>query len=423
MTYDETLQYIHSNYWMGSKPGLSRTRALLQALGNPQDSLRFIHVAGTNGKGSFCAMLSQILTEGGYKIGLYTSPYILRFNERMKINGEDIEDDKLIRLVERIRPIAESLAEKPTEFELITALAMLYFEEERCDLVVLECGMGGRLDSTNVITTPILSVITGIAMDHTAFLGDTIEKIAEEKAGIIKKNVPILYCGGDDAERVIRDKAKEVCAPYYRLDTLGQIILNEDLNGTCFSVSTGQTYHLPLLGKFQAKNALHVLNALPIIAQSGFLVSEKAITEGFGKVRWPARFEIVSQDPLILCDGAHNPEGVDSAIESVKRYFPGKKLCLVTGCMKDKDFSYMAKKMSEVVLAVFCFTPSNPRSLSAEELADTFRSHGVTASAHPSADSALKCAVETAQKNNCPILCLGSLYMYGEIRNALKIIL
>ena len=180
--YNEALNYIHSNFWQGSKPGLERTQKLLALLGNPEKRLRFIHVAGTNGKGSFCSMLSSILIKAGYRVGTYTSPYILRFNERMKINGIDIPDEKLAELTDRVRPLAEQMEEKPTEFELITAIAMSYFAEEQCDLIVLECGMGGRLDSTNVIDCPILSVITGIALDHTAFLGDTVEKIAAEKA-------------------------------------------------------------------------------------------------------------------------------------------------------------------------------------------------------------------------------------------------
>ena len=195
MNYNEALNYIHSNFWQGSKPGLERTQALLEKLGNPQSALRFIHVAGTNGKGSFCSMLSSVLIEAGYRVGTYTSPYILRFNERMKVGGKDIPDDTLARLTTKIQPIADSMTEKPTEFELITAIAMEYFKEEKCDVVVLECGMGGRLDSTNVIENPVLSVITGIALDHTAFLGDTVEKIAAEKAGIIKEGRPVVFCG------------------------------------------------------------------------------------------------------------------------------------------------------------------------------------------------------------------------------------
>ena len=191
---------------MFCNPGLDRVKTLCKALGDPQDSLKFIHVAGTNGKGSFCAMTDSVLRAQGYRVGLFTSPYIMEFGERMRVDGENISDDELCSLVERVKPIADAMEDKPTEFELITALAFLYFAEKRCDYVVLECGLGGRLDATNVVKTSILSVITGIALDHTAILGDTHEKIAAEKAGIIKKGVPALWCGAHDgAERVIRE--------------------------------------------------------------------------------------------------------------------------------------------------------------------------------------------------------------------------
>ena len=194
MNYTEALEYIHSVNWTFCKPGLERIRTLCDALGNPQDSLRFVHVAGTNGKGSFCAMTASILQAAGYRTGLFTSPYIKVFNERMMVNGEMISDDELAELTAYVRPVAEAMEDKPTEFELITALAFVYFQRHGCDVVVLEAGMGGRLDSTNIITSPLLSVITGVALDHVAFLGDTVEKIAAEKAGIIKDGTPIL-CG------------------------------------------------------------------------------------------------------------------------------------------------------------------------------------------------------------------------------------
>ena len=211
MNYSEAIEYIHSVNWMFCNPGLERVRTLCHALGDPQDSLKFIHVAGTNGKGSFCSMLDSILRAEGYKVGLFTSPYVMEFGERMRVDGENISESELCDLVERVKPIADKMEDKPTEFELITALAFLYFAEKKCDFVVLECGLGGRLDATNVIKTPILSVITGIALDHTAILGDTEEKIAAEKAGIIKSGVPVLWCGAHKgAEQVISEKCAEM---------------------------------------------------------------------------------------------------------------------------------------------------------------------------------------------------------------------
>ncbi|MBR7165222.1 MAG: bifunctional folylpolyglutamate synthase/dihydrofolate synthase, partial [Clostridia bacterium] len=263
MTYQEALHYIHSNFWQGSKPGLSRTAALLDAMGNPQDQLRFVHVAGTNGKGSFCAMLSSILKASGLKVGTYTSPYILRFNERMRVDGEDIPDETLARLTEEIQPLAEAMDEKPTEFELITAIAMAYFKEENCDVVVLECGMGGRLDSTNVIKTPLLSVITGIALDHTAFLGNTVKEIAAEKAGITKNGIPMLYCGSDtEAKEVIEGKAREMAAPFHTVERSGLTVHSQSLEGTRFLWRTWNDLFLPLLGTYQTENVQNVLEAV-----------------------------------------------------------------------------------------------------------------------------------------------------------------
>lgn len=421
MNYKETLDYIHSNFWTGSKPGLERTQALLERLGNPQKDLRFIHVAGTNGKGSFCSMLSSILIEAGYRVGTYTSPYILRFNERMKVCGEDIPDETLSRLTTKIRPIADAMDDKPTEFELITAIAMEYFKEEKCDVVVLECGMGGRLDSTNVIESPVLSVITGIALDHTLILGDTIEKIAAEKAGIIKASRPVIFCGKDrNAENVIREKAASLSAPFYTIDRSGMQVHESTLDGTTFSWDVFKNVFIPLLGTYQPENAQNVLFATKLLKNEGFQITDDAILEGMRKVKWPARFEIVSKDPLIICDGGHNPEGIESAVSSTKLYFKDEKLKIVTGVMADKDHLYMAKCISTVADEVFCITADNPRALKGADYAAEFRSFGVSACDVSSPLEALRIAMGKAKAENKAILCVGSLYMYGQIIDALR---
>ena len=421
MNYEEALHYIHSNFWQGSKPGLERTQTLLKKLGNPEQKLRFIHVAGTNGKGSFCSMLSSILIEQGYRVGTYTSPYILRFNERMKINGNDIPDEKLAQITEEVRPIADSMEEKPTEFELITAIAMKYFYQEQCELVVLECGMGGRLDSTNVIDNPILSVITGISLDHTAFLGDTIAKIAAEKAGIIKENRPILFCGKDkEAEQVISEKAASRSAPFYTVENRETKLFEATLEGTRFSWRNYDDVFIPLLGTYQPENAQNVLYATELLNKEGIKISEEAIQKGLKAVKWPARYEIVSKDPLIICDGGHNPEGIESAVQSTKLYFKEEKLLVITGVMADKDYRYMSKCISEIAEAVFCITPENPRALKGEEYAALFRSLGIEASDCASPKDALTLAIKKAKEEKKAILCVGSLYMYGQIIEALE---
>lgn len=421
MTYNEALTFIHSNFWQGSKPGLERTEELLNQMGNPQDKLKFIHVAGTNGKGSFCSMLSSVLMEAGEKVGTYTSPYVFRFNERMKINGKDIPDDALAELCEYIRPFTEKMEEKPTEFELITAIAMEYFRREGCTVVVLECGMGGRLDSTNVIKTPILSVITGIALDHTAFLGSTISEIAAEKAGIIKKCVPVLYCGDAiEAKNVIEKKAKEANAPFYAIDRTDFKLRSTTLSGCEFDFNEWKNIKISLLGSYQLLNAQNVLFALSLLNSLGMKIPKEAVESGMKKAKWPARFEWILKDPILLFDGGHNPEGVSAAVESAKLYFPDQKLLILSGVMADKDYPFMVKKMSEIAKEAFCITPANPRALPAEDYAAAFRAQRVPVKAFSSVPEALREAVEKARKEKLPLLCLGSLYMYSEIISALQ---
>ena len=421
MNYTEAIEYIHSVNWTFCKPGLERVSELCHALGDPQDKLKFIHVAGTNGKGSFCAMTDSILRKAGYKVGLFTSPYIVEFNERMRINSLNISDSELCELVEIIKPVADKMTDKPTEFELITALAFLYFARNNCDVVVLECGLGGRLDATNIIKTPILSVITGIALDHTALLGNTVEEIAGEKAGIIKKGVPLLWCGKDEkAEKVIQNKANEVGAPMLTVDRSTLKIKQTTLNGTLFDYANRADLNLSLLGTYQPVNATNCLTAIDVLAKNGFDIPESAIYDGLREVKWQARFEIVNSTPLVIADGGHNPEGIDAAIKSVKQYFGEEKVGIITGVMADKDYNYMADRIASVADTVFCLTPDNPRALSAEEYAKVFAEKGIPSVACASVSEAVEAAFSWAKKNDKPIISLGSLYMYCEVVAAIK---
>lgn len=423
MNIQQAIDYIHSVNWVFCKPGLDRIDALCEALGNPQDGLKFIHVAGTNGKGSFCAMTASMLQAAGYRTGLFTSPYIVDFNERMQIDGENISNEELIELVEIVRPIADAMADRPTEFELITALAFLYFARHNCDVVVLECGLGGRLDATNVITTPVLSVITGIALDHTAILGDTIEQIAAEKAGIIKDGVSLLWCGNDaTAEAVIRARAEQQNAPVHTVLREDLTVKEMTLAGTVLDFGHYHDLTLPLLGSYQPHNAANALSAIDLLPALGFTVREEAVRRGLAAVRWPARFEIIGRDPLIIADGGHNPEGIDGAIASIRAYFGDRKVGIVTGVMADKDVAYMTDRISEVASAVFCLTPDNPRALPAAEYASLYQARGISAKAFPTVRNALSAAVTWAKETGRPLVSLGSLYMYGEIRQALKTI-
>jgi len=422
MNYNEALEYIHEINWCFCNPGLERIEHLCNALGNPQKRLKFIHVAGTNGKGSFCAMLSSILNKAGYKTGLFTSPYIKVFNERMAIGKEMISNDELADLTGYVKPIADAMEEKPTEFELITAIAFEYFARHDCDFVVLECGLGGRLDSTNVIDTSVLSVITGIALDHTSILGDTVEKIAYEKAGIIKSGTPCLWCGENkNAENVIFEKAIKMSSPFFKVDHSKTEISDFDLNGTVFTYGEYKDVFIPLLGEYQPFNAANVLCAIDILKESGVIISDSAIREGMKSVVWHARFEIISKAPLVIADGGHNPEGVLSAVNSVKRYFKNKKLNVITGVMADKDTEFIASQIGSVASHVFCITPDNPRALPAEKYAKLYQSMGICASYYSSVKDAVYASMKTALETGNDVLCVGSLYMYHEVSECVEL--
>ncbi len=421
MTYDEALEYIHGISWTFCKPGLERIGELCERLGHPERYLKFIHVAGTNGKGSFSAMTAEILRSSGYKVGLYTSPFIYRFNERMRVDGRDIPDRTLAEITEYVKPIADSMNDKPTEFELITAIAFEYFKREGCDAVVLECGMGGRLDSTNIIRYPLISVITGISLDHTAFLGDTVEKIAEEKAGIIKDSSPVLF-GGEDrtAKAVIERTAMERDSDIYFADYSELKIKEASLKGCVFDYKDLQNAEISLLGLYQPRNASLVIEAVKILRKRGLDIPDKALYEGLKRARWRARFEIICNDPLVIFDGAHNPEGISAAVESIKSYFGDKKLILVSGVLADKDYMSIAKSMSEVISHAYTITPDNPRALSSEEFARVLCGFGIDAAPARDISEALTLGKAKAKENGTALCILGSLYTYVDVINEIN---
>ena len=416
MNYRESLEYIHSINWCFCKPGLERIAELCKRLGEPQKELKFIHVAGTNGKGSTSSMLESVLRAAGYKTGLYTSPYIREFNERMRVQGENISNEELAQITSYVRPFADAMTDKPTEFELITAVAFEYFRRNECDVVVLEAGMGGRLDSTNIIDSSLLSIITGIALDHVAFLGDTVSKIAAEKAGIIKGGCPVLF-GGDDgeAEAVISSRARALGAEYSKVDRSKLFVKEMTLDGTEFDFGAQTDMHISLLGAYQPKNAATVLSAIDILRKSGMNIPEQAVREGLAAARWQARFEIISRDPLVIFDGAHNAEGISAAVESIQHYFGQEKVYVLSGVLKDKDYYSIANDISKVASRAFTMTPDNPRALSAKEYATVLSERGVQADAFESIDLALSTAKEQAAKDKKALICLGSLYTYCSI--------
>ena len=405
---------------MGSRPGLSRITELCRRLGDRQKSLRVIHVAGTNGKGSFCAMLTSILMKAGYSVGTFTSPYVVAFNERIQLNGEMISDEDLARVTSRIRPFADSMEDHPTEFELITAIGIEYFADKAPDFVILEAGMGGRYDSTNVIDSSVLSVITGVDLDHTAILGDTVEKIAWEKAGIIKNDGRVLFGNGTDSVKdVIRAECEAKAARMYSVDysKIGKCIYSA--KGTEFTYGERE-YRLSLLGEYQTRNAAVVVSAVQVLRESGVDIPEQAVSDGLAAARWPARFEIVSRKPLAVYDGAHNPEGVAAAVRNIELFFGEKKPIAVVGVMADKDHSVMTRAISAVVSRVYCVTPDNPRAMNSEALAGEFAECGASAEAFETVEEGTKAAFESAIAEDAPVVLLGSLYMYEEAAKSVR---
>ena len=424
MTYKEALEYIHSVTWMGSRPGLSRITELCEKMNNPQNSLRFVHVAGTNGKGSFCCMLSEILSAAGYRVGLFTSPFIKEFNERIRINGENIADEDLAEVTEYVRSFADTMEDLPTEFELITAIALEYFRRQNCDIVVLEVGMGGRLDSTNVITTPVLSVITEISLDHTGMLGDTVEAIAAEKAGIIKEGVPVMFSGTDTRARaVVADAAQKMgCAITYPVyDTL--FVERSSVEGSTFAYDGQTGYTISLSGLYQPRNAAAVICAVMALRQAGYSVSDEALRAGLACARWSARFELLRRDPVIIYDGGHNPGGVTVSFASVAQYFPGVKCTALSGIMADKDYAETVEISAPHIARVFTVTPDVPRALHASAYADTYRAHGVEAIPCDNIDSGVAAAIDDARREGRPLIIFGSLYMYADIVSAVDKVL
>lgn len=419
MNYEQALEYIHGVSWLGSKPGLSRTRALLALMGNPQDGLRFVHVAGTNGKGSTCAMLASVLKAAGYKTGLYTSPYIVRFNERMQINGEEISDTELAEITEYVKHFADTLEDTPTEFELVTAIGFEYFRRNACDIVVLEVGMGGALDSTNVIAAPLLAVITELALDHTAVLGATLAEIATAKAGIIKSGCTVLSADNtEEGAAVVAAACNRLGCPHYTPDYAAVAERECTADGIAFSYH-GRRYKIGLCGTYQFRNAATVLKAVELLAERGLQIDGNAIIAGLASVRWRARFELLNESPTFIYDGGHNPQGVAAAIESYRARFGAVKPVVLIGLMADKDYKKELAMLSALAERFVAVRPDNPRALAAGSLAAEIRAVGCSCVAAESVANGVETAVEIAN-GKCPVLALGSLYMYGEVYAAAK---
>ena len=424
------VEYINTPHWQESRLGMDRIRELMQRLGNPQEKLKFVHVAGTNGKGSTCAYLSSILKEAGYKTGLFTSPYIQEFNERIRVNGENISDDELRQATLTVKEAADAMSDHPTEFELMTAVALVHFASVACDICIMEVGMGGRLDSTNVIPAPEACVIAPIALDHCEILGDTIAQIAGEKAGIIKEGSPVISAFQEpEAAEVITAVAKEKgCSLQFtrREDISDELTVFTDY--VSFSWKDLKGLRTTLLGSYQPHNAALALQTARVLVGRGWEITEEHMRAGVANATWPGRFEVLCKKPTVVVDGAHNPQGAESLMESIYRVFPGQMPVFVIGVLADKDYHEMlnAVLQSGMVRNLVCVQPPNPRALPVVELAKELRELQMDHLGYDlmdpymagSIDEGLRVAMQMAGKSGL-IVAFGSLYSIGEIKESI----
>ena len=417
MTYSQAVEKINSLLKFGSRPGLDRIETLLDKMGRPQDKTKFIHVAGTNGKGSVCTILSGVLRAAGYKTGLFLSPFIIDFRERIQIDGEMIPEQALCEITGEIMPLVEEMAAQDeiiTEFELVTAIAFEWYARSRCDAVVLETGLGGLLDCTNVIGTPLASVVTSISLDHTAVLGGTLEEIAFQKAGIIKpEGKTVFYPQQEEVNRVILDAAKQRHNDFYNASDYLPELVSTSVKGTKMRFK-GPELSLPLIGAHQLKNAAAALAAVAAL-RGGLDIPDTAVEEGFANAFIPARLELMDENPLVLLDGAHNPGGMKALSEAVKTYCRGKNTVCIIGMLRDKDSVTALSYIKGLFSTVIALSPDNPRAMPAEEFAQEARAYFDMVIPMQDKAHAVKRAFELAGQDGAVVVC-GSLYLAAELR-------
>lgn len=416
---------IHEFNRFGMVLGLDRMEELLRRLGNPQDDLKVIHVAGTNGKGSVSKYLEEGLSACGYKMGLYTSPYIETFNERIRYDGADISDEDLEYYGQKVVSAAEAMVadglDSPTEFEVVTAIAFLYFADRQADITILEVGLGGIGDSTNVVKSPLASVITSISYDHMAQLGSSLAEIAVNKAGIIKTGCPVIAnVPQRDAAKIIARKAYAMGSRLYDISGIRAAVSDE----TPFSQKVSMELYeksysdveISMVGRHQAENLKTALATLEILRKSGAVkLDREALYEGLKRARQPGRFEVISEDPLVIIDGAHNEAGAQALQETMAQHFAGKKILLVSGILADKEIDSIVKFLTKITDHIIVTEPDNPRKLAAEKLAEHVADFGVAAEAVPDVEAAVHRAKELADGYDV-ILFAGSLYLIGDVR-------
>ena len=431
MNYQEALDFIHSGYKFGMILGLDNITLLLEYLGNPQADLKFIHLAGTNGKGSTSAMLASVLKNCGYKTGLYISPYLERFGERIQINNVEIPDDELVEATTIVKKACERMVQEghqhPTEFEVVTAIAMVYYKKQQVDIIVLEVGLGGRLDATNVISSAEVAVITSISFDHMAYLGNTLKEIAYEKAGIIKENNDVSVYALNDKEVIdeIKRNAEEKHARVYVNDPEDIKLIDSSIDGLKIKYLKKDSnlgideFVLSMIGDYQVYNALNALTVLEILKNKGWNITTEAVLKGLQEVRFTGRFEIMHRNPIIVIDGGHNIEGITSFVNNIRRYFPDQKVVLFYGMLNDKQVDESVNLLATIAKEFFTLTPSDPRAVPAEEMTAFIHENYPDIPSHPLQSIAEIKEHVDMHKSDEIYAFTGSLYMIGSARTKL----
>lgn len=425
MNYEEAREYLDQVSKGGSVLGLNNMRELLKRLGNPQDSLKFVHISGTNGKGSVLAYLSTVFKEAGYRTGRYISPTLFSYREKIQVNEKFIGREDLSRLTEKVKAAAEEMqncaAGDPTIFEIETALAFLYFVEQKCDIVILETGLGGALDATNVITTPVMEVIASISMDHMEFLGDTLGKIAYQKAGIIKPDTSVVSAMQQpEAMEVICNVCRERDCTFQAVDPEQIKDISYGYEGQSFSYKNWENIKISLMGSYQIKNAVLALEAINALRKLGYDLKDRAVYQGMKKAIWKGRFTLISKDPVILMDGAHNPAAAEELVRSLKLYYAGKKFYYIFGMFRDKDYAQVIRltaPMAEHIITVQ--TPGNPRALPAAELKEAVAEVNPSVEAAESLHMAVNQVMERIDSDSVVVI-FGSLSFLGEAEMAVN---
>ncbi|MEW8973955.1 MAG: folylpolyglutamate synthase/dihydrofolate synthase family protein [Tissierellaceae bacterium] len=430
MRYEDALNYINDKDKFGSRLGLSSIGRLLELLDNPQDRLKIIHIAGTNGKGSTSSYLANCIMEAGYSVGLFTSPYLERFNERIQLNGMDISDEDLGRITSLVKTAADQMVkeglEHPTTFEIITAIAFVYYSQENPDYVILEVGLGGRFDSTNIIRSSIASVITTIDFDHIKELGDTLDKIAYQKAGIIKRDgLVISYPQRAEAEKVLKDVAKDMNADIFFSEKSDVDVVEESEFGSVFNYHRNKDIirdiRISMIGEYQIYNASLAITTLMILRERGLLdIDNDNILDGILKTKWKGRLEILKKSPRFLIDGAHNVQGIEN-LKKALELFEYRNLILGIGILKDKDVDHMVDTLIPLADKVIVTEVNMPRKLDAELLAEKVEKYHKEVYIERDIKKAVDKSISIAHKDDL-IVFGGSLYLIGEVRTLVNLL-